>query len=316
MEIKSLDFFVKKFSRLKVAIVKGNKAPHKPILLLSIIQSIDTGEISQNKICITADLVARFKDNWHHFVTNTGFTANFSLPFYHLQSEKFWFLKTLPGREIALTSSHSIKSFSHLKEVVDYAYLDSTLYKFLKDAKTRDILKHTLLSTYFKVYSLNQPYQLSLVAEIKSEILKEAPAVYKTKAESFDEEEVFIRSGVFKKVVPQIYNYSCCISGMRIIASKEIQMIDACHIIPFSESHDDTISNGISLCPNLHRTFDRGLISIDENYRVLVSDNFSENSIDYSIKQFEGKQLLLPQTQGYLPSKQNLSWHRQHVFAK
>lgn len=314
MEIKHLEFFEKKFSQLKRATYEGNKAPHKPILLLSIIQAIEEGEIRANKIYITSELVARFKDNWHHLVTNNKFTANFSLPFYHLCSEKFWSLKTLPGREIALTFSHSIKSFAYLKEVVYYAFFDPMLYQLLTERTSRDILKQTLLKVYFQIYSYEIPETLSLVAEIRSEILKEAPAVYKTKAETFDEEEVFIRSGVFKKVVPQIYNHSCCISGMRIIASREVQMIDACHIVPFSESHDDTISNGISLCPNLHRAFDRGLISINEDYRVIVSSSFSESSVDYSIKQYEEKQLLLPKEKNYYPSYQNLMWHKENRY--
>jgi putative restriction endonuclease len=173
------------------------------------------------------------KDNWHHLVSENKFTANFALPFYHLLSEKFWFLKTSPGRELSLTSSHSIKSFSHLKEVIDYAFFDPHLYQLLTESGSREMLKQTLLESYFHIYSYEVPETLSLAAEIRSEILKETPATYKTKAETFDEEEVFVRSGVFKKVVPQIYNYSCCISGMRIIASSEAQMIDACHIIPF-----------------------------------------------------------------------------------
>jgi putative restriction endonuclease len=314
MKNNSVEFYVKKFSRLKVATYKGSKAPHKPILLLSIIQSIEKKEINDNKIYITPALVARFKDNWHLLVKNSKFTANFSLPFYHLKSEGFWFLKILAGKEIALTASNSIKSFSHLKEVVDYAYFDPYLFQFLREPVTGTLLKQTLLQTYFQIYQYQFPQQLSLIAEIEDEILKEPSAIYKTKAETFDDEEVFIRGGVFKKIVPQIYNYSCCISGMRIIASREIQMIDACHIIPFSESHDDTISNGISLCPNLHRAFDRGLIAIDEDYRVHVSNSFSESTVDYSIKQYEGKELLLPKNEKHFPSTQNLLWHKENRF--
>jgi putative restriction endonuclease len=100
MELKSIEFFVKKFSRLNTATVRGNKAPHKPILLISIIQSIEVGEILKNKIFITADLVARFKDNWHRLVRDEGFTENFSLPFYHLHSEGFWFLRLCQGQKL------------------------------------------------------------------------------------------------------------------------------------------------------------------------------------------------------------------------
>jgi putative restriction endonuclease len=41
-------------------------------------------------------------------------------------------------------------------------------------------------------------------------------------------------------------------------------MIDGCHIIPFSKNYNDTIINGIALCPNLHKAFDRALITTDE----------------------------------------------------
>ncbi|WP_079718442.1 HNH endonuclease [Parapedobacter luteus] len=46
---------------------------------------------------------------------------------------------------------------------------------------------------------------------------------------------------------------------------------------PFSVSHDDRIGNGIALCPNMHRAFDRGLLSVDEDYRVIVSPHFTED---------------------------------------
>ena len=101
---------------------------------------------------------------------------------------------------------------------------------------------------------------------------------------------------------------------MRIIASKEVQMIDACHNVPFSESHDDTITNGLSLCPNLHRAFDRGLITIKNEYKVIVSPSFSETSIDYSITHFEGKQISLSTNRAYHPSVDNLEWHTNNCF--
>ncbi|RYG10365.1 MAG: HNH endonuclease, partial [Chitinophagaceae bacterium] len=123
-----LSTYVRKLSQLKRASVKGAKAPHKPILLLSIIEGITKGEINCNEIKISADLVATFKDYWSQLVKDNRFSENFSLPFFHLQSEGFWHLRTLPGREVLLTTSHSIKSFSHLKEVIAFAYLDETLF--------------------------------------------------------------------------------------------------------------------------------------------------------------------------------------------
>lgn len=306
--MQTLSYFIKKFGRLNRAVVQGERAPHKPVLLLAVIKQFEEARITNNQICITAELVADFKDYWHKLVSSDKFTANFSLPFYHLQSDGSWYLQTKPGLQILKTSSNSIRSFSHLKQVVEYAYLDASLYALLLDAHNREVLKQTLLNTYFPLHQ-HLGNENQLVSQIIQQILHEPPAVYKTKANSFDEEEVFIRSGVFKKEIPKIYNYTCCISGLRIIAGG-IQMIDACHIVPFSESHDDTITNGLSLCPNLHRAFDRGLLSIDEDYRVVLQP-FAENENNiYSIKQFAGKEILLPKEKEYMPLQENLVRHR------
>ncbi|MEL0649918.1 HNH endonuclease [Algibacter sp. TI.3.09] len=60
-------------------------------------------------------------------------------------------------------------------------------------------------------------------------------------------------------------------SEMKIETSVNIQMVDGCHIIPFSVSNDDTIPNGLSLSPNLHRAFDRGIITINEDYDTICN---------------------------------------------
>jgi len=88
--------------------------------------------------------------------------------------------------------------------------------------------------------------------------------------------ETEARSAVFQSRVPKIYNYTCAISLLRVTATSGVQMIDACHITPWSSSKNDTIQNGISLTPTLHRAFDRKLIGINADSRVVVSCAFVE----------------------------------------
>ena len=310
-----LSLYLTKLSRLKRATTNNIKAPHQPILLLSVIQSIANGEIIENRIEITSELVARFKDNWSHLVHNDFFQPRFALPFYHLvkNSGKFWHLQTIPGKEILLTSSFSVKSFAQLKEAVAYAYLDDPLFALLAETETREIIYSFLLETYFPNCQFNR-IQLSLFEKFAGQILHDTAALYKKEIETADEEEIFIRCGVFKKVIPQIYDNACSISGMRIISGYNIQMIDACHIVPFAISHDDTISNGISLSPNLHRAFDRGLLAIDDDYRVIISSGFTEDISPNSLKMFEGKRIQLPSKEDYHPLIDNLRGHRKEIF--
>jgi putative restriction endonuclease len=103
---------------------------------------------------------------------------------------------------------------------------------------------------------------------------------------------------------------------MRIDATISISMVDACHIVPFSVSYDDTITNGIALCPNLHRAFDRGLIAIDEDYKVVVSNSFKEEENNYSIRAFESKTINLPTIESYFPTTNNFLWHLKNIFKK
>jgi putative restriction endonuclease len=301
--------FAKKLGRLRIDRSKGAPAPHKAVLLLSVVQSIEYGEVTDNRVYITAELVARFKDNWHAYVRDNSFTPNFSLPFYHLKSDGFWHLRTLPGRELLLTSSHSIRSFRALKDAVAYAYFDEGVYALLQDQGNRDIIKQTLLIAYLNGAPM-QEQRYDLFHEVEAKILNEPAVAYRREVAASDEEELFVRSGVFKKVVPKIYNYSCCISGMKIAATREVQMIDACHIVPFAESHDDTISNGLSLSPNLHRAFDRFLITLGDDYKVIVSDSFTESG-SHGIRTFHGQRILLPREERYYPSAENVRWHRE-----
>jgi len=292
------------------------KAPHKPILLLAVIKAIENNVISENKIYITPELVSYFKSYWDQLVF-TGHTSNFSLPFFHLKNEKskLWTLKNKPGYEFALTSSNSIRSFKALNDATDYAHLDDGFYQLLKEKKYRDFVRSLIMHKYFPNEELSDDGKGDYLRKIENEIVSDSSTDYVLRVKKLikqddAEEEIYLRGAAFKKQIPRIYDYTCAITGMKVVAISDISLIDACHIIPFKESFDDTIHNGISLCPNMHRAFDRGIISIDANYRVLVSDKFIENHSSHSIRQFEGKEIKLPQTSKLYPSQSNLENHR------
>lgn len=299
------------------------RAPHKPILLLSVIQLIAKGIITTNKIFIDSDLILAFQNNWKLLV-DTGHSSNFSLPFFHLRSEPFWRLVTKPGSQLSLTSSKSIKSFNSLNESVAYAEIDKDLFYLLLLPENQVWFEQLLIDSYFpKVSSYyKRPEKYSEEIEIENEILNEPKEKYqahlielKNKLEDNQfEEEIFIRGSLFKKTVPKIYEYTCCISGLKITSSYNVQMVDACHIYPFSLSNDDTVTNGIALSPTLHRAFDRGLITINSNYVVRVSPSIQNENTNYSITQFEGKQILLPESEKWYPSQESLNWHNKETF--
>lgn len=312
------------FKKLRCAYVKGmGKAPHKPILLLSIIQLIAKGVITTNRIFITSDLLLAFKQNWNQLV-ETDHNRNFSLPFFHLRSEPFWHLVTKPGRGLTITSSKSIKSFKNLNETIAFAEIERELFFLLQDIPYQLWFEQLILENYFPdtknaYFRTERNYEEE---NIEHEILNEPKEVYQnhikrlreTLEEDEYEEELFVRGGLFKKTIPKIYDYTCCITGMKIQSSHNVQMIDACHIYPFSLSGDDTVTNGIALSPTLHRAFDRGLITINSDFLVRTSPTIIEEDSDFRLSQFEGRQIFLPEKEKYYPSQESLVWHNKEVF--
>ncbi len=260
---------------LRRAPTKFGPAPHKPILLLAVLESFEYGEITDNWIEINEALLTRFYDLWKLLV-NIGNTPNFSLPFYHLSNDKgeFWNLIVMPGKSIPTTNSHSIKSFSALKNTVLAAKLSPEFYYEILDPLTRETLNQALLDTYFPDYfekSITDTKRYS--QEIETQILYDPYENYvkriirQIKEETIEasEELLILRSHIFRKVVLEVYDKQCAISGLKIDPINKTLLIDACHIIPFAQTNDDTILNGITLSPTFHRAFDSGLIAIDDN---------------------------------------------------
>ncbi len=74
----------------------------------------------------------------------------------------------------------------------------------------------------------------------------------------------------------------CCIENYNIL--------QACHIKPYancddSEKYDD--ENGITLCLNHHKLFDKGLFTLNKNAKVEISKNLLEDDIHLFFKQYE-----------------------------
>lgn len=255
-------------------------------------------------------------------LVTTNHECRISYPFYHLKSEKFWTLIPKSGFDDVNALGSLVKSFSNLNAAIECAVLQEELFALMIDPKFNQFLTQFLLDTYFPETKSNffqeATGQLKIFSEIESKILNEPSEAYRIELkqliEQKNEEEIFLRGSLFKREIPKIYDNTCCISGMKISSTVNVSMIDACHIVPFSVSYDDTITNGIALCPNLHRAFDRGLIAIDADYKVIVSEVFIEDETSYGIRVFEGKKINLPKQTGYYPLKENFEWHLNHTF--
>ena len=320
-----LSYYVYAFSNLNTGGGKiKDAAPHKPILLLTVLQAYENKLLTTNQIPISPELTGLFKTNWSLFV-KTGHTLGFALPFFHLKNEKgnWWELVANPGCEMWVQSG-KLTSFSNLSAAVAYAQIDPNLAILLKDETTRDVLRRTLLDTYFPGKTILNIADLTTdLDELRREMLEESPAEYRAKLKGLktrlDPEtyqiDVYVRDTLFRREIVRLYDDTCCITGVRVSAPYAFSMVDACHIVPFYKTFNNHPTNGIALCPNLHRAFDKGAVSIDENYRVIISRTFVENEDSaYSLKALAGKAIQLPRDEYFMPDLEAFAWHHKHTF--
>lgn len=213
--MKNIDYYIHSFTHLKRAPNNGG-APHKPVLLLSIIDAIEKGYVFDERIYITAELITLFKSNWNIWV-KTSHIMNFTLPFYHLSNEPFWKLIVKPEVNIPLTNKNSIRSFQALIQSVNYGAIDRDLLFFLNRSKDREILRKTIIDKYFLNIAPSDISNTSYLDLIAEQILQESAIQYKkgikqlqeTEGDENFEEDIYIRNYVFKKKIPQIYDYTC-----------------------------------------------------------------------------------------------------------
>jgi len=118
---------------------------------------------------------------------------------------------------------------------------------------------------------------------------------------------------LFRATILASYDYRCAISGISVPS-----LLQASHIIPWAESEGRRLDprNGIALSALHDRAFDRGLITFDEDLRVIVSGRLRVGNPSethrIALLDIENKPLRLPTR--YAPDPEALAYHRTHIF--
>lgn len=80
-----------------------------------------------------------------------------------------------------------------------------------------------------------------------------------------------IRDASFRRSVCEAYGDRCAVTGLRIVNGGGRAEVQAAHVWPVAEGGPDMVQNGIALSATVHWLFDRHLISLTDDYGLLVS---------------------------------------------
>ena len=169
-----------------------------------------------------------------------------------------------------------------------------------KTYNTDTSLGRQLYDQLMRVLSERNLYQSDMVAESSGERYGSGYIVHPR-----------IGQGTFKVMVTEAYHRRCAITG-----EKTLPALEAAHIKPYSRNGPHLTSNGLLLRRDIHTLFDRGYITVNEDYRIEVSKRIKEdygNGREYYA--LHGKMLAeIPDRPEERPSKQFLLWHNENVY--
>ena len=116
----------------------------------------------------------------------------------------------------------------------------------------------------------------------------------------------------FRNAVLAAYNERCCITGLSIPS-----LLVASHIVPWSHGSAYRVNprNGLLLSALHDKAFDSGLITVDDDMTVRVSNRYARLTDSYfteSIQHYHGREINLPEK--FVPDSDFLSYHKEQVF--
>ena len=124
------------------------EAPHKPILLLALMQMVETGTLKSQQIGLTPLLQQTFENVWYRYV-RTQHKMNLAQPFYHMQYEPFWNIQRKTTSNDDFYNKNKMKSLYSLQQQVDYATIDDELWACWQDKNSKENLAAFLIMRYF-----------------------------------------------------------------------------------------------------------------------------------------------------------------------
>ena len=270
------------------------RAPHKPLLLLWALARIQRGE---ERLFSYADLEEPLANLLVDFGPSRR-SYHPEYPFWRLQNDGIW---EIPERELLIEAISDRRRQGDVPPAILHQHRARGGFSEEIDARLRanpvllERITHAILYAHFP-------------ASIHDDILD---------AVGMDWLPVDRRprSAGFRDLILRIYEHRCAICGYDGRLGRSDLAIDAAHIRWHAHGGPDQPDNGLALCSFHHKALDRGALGIDDDRRILVSqDVHGSHMVEELLLRFSRTELRSPQSGQPLPAAAFIRWHQRHVF--
>ncbi|MEI6605662.1 MAG: HNH endonuclease [Verrucomicrobiota bacterium] len=296
-------FWLGKLANLNVARTEARGiAPHKPLMLLTVIDLLESGDIPDGWLHYDVRLVSRFRDYWELVQQRQRNAPDIPMPFHALggNKDKVWERFSADGQP------------SLAKATTRLCHLDPDLFACLQDSGFRRSARETLVSIYFQPKE-----QVMLCARLGLPLIEtNAIAALREDAASFKTSQQKGRDSRFKSDVLGGYYFTCALTGYRL-DTETTSIVQAAHIHQHSVSGNDAPNNGLALTPDAHSMFDAGLwtaIPQGDCFLIQVAGwRFKESSPHGRLlADFHQQPLYFHEHARLRPDPAHFDWHRRH----
>lgn len=278
---------IKVFSTLCIWKRDGERAPHKPLLLLLALAGVDRKEPRLHPF-------AEIKDKLKYLLMEFGPPRKIyrpSYPFIRLQNDGIW---EVTGNKIL--DPRRDWSNNALLENKTFGGFTQEIYSMLLG--DRKLIRE--LATII----LEQNFPETIYEDILNAVGIEADVLVKS-----------TRDPQFRERILRAYEYSCAVCGFNVRLGQTLVAVEAAHIKWHQAGGPDTEQNGIALCTMHHKLFDRGVFTLTESMTLQVAEAaHGTRGFDEWVMRYHGKKIRNPQSPIYKPEEPFIKWHVQEVF--
>jgi putative restriction endonuclease len=293
--------FLSQLEQLRIWRRGGERAPHKPLVLLYALARI---EHRKQRLIPFREAVGPLERLLEEFGPPRR-THHPEFPFWRLERDGIWQVAWPPPLRVSEPRTVDPSRSQLLKEGVEAGFTPEVHALLESDARLRRQAVELLLE---------QNFPSSLHDEILTAVGIDP---------EWEKAERRVRDPAFRQKILIAWEYRCGVCRFDLRLGTIPLALDAAHIRWKQVGGPDEESNGIALCAMHHRLFDRGAFTLapgpvppdDQSIHVVVSQRaVGGSALQDWLLSFHGRPLEGPQDPGQRPAEKHLKWHRREVF--
>jgi putative restriction endonuclease len=283
-------FITDRVRKLNVWKRGGERAPHKPLLLLLALARITQG---CERLATFGELQKPLTRLLRRYGPSRK-SVHPEYPFWRLQTDDLWEVTNSDGLIRRVGSSDPKKS----------ELLRTTVYGGFPMLQWEEFKEHRSLLERIAARLLHGHFPESLHGDILNDVGLSMSST------------VFRRSSDFQCSVLTAYGHQCAICGYDAKIGTSDIGLEAAHIKWHQAGGPDDVNNGVALCSIHHKALDCGAIGISENLKVLLSCEVHGSTTQNWFERFQGTKLHRPGLTAWEPQREYIRWHFEEVFKR